>query len=128
MSFFRIDSLPTYSTGFCRMEHVHIALHEFRKCSKTLCLLNLKTLGFRRRNVMERFRNACRQCETPETIVSLHRLVAYVRSVACSLRAFTASVTKSSPPAVLTLDAMLDLCCRCCKGLAWHPEFPSTVI
>ena len=64
----------------------------------------------------------------PETIVSLHRLVAYVRSVACSLRAFTASVTKSSPPAVLTLDAMLDLCCRCCKGLAWHPEFPSTVI
>ena len=23
----------------------------------------------------------------------------------------------------LTVDAMLDLCCRCCKGLARHPEF-----
>ena len=60
--------------------------------------------------------------------LSLHRLVAYARSVARSLRAFAASVTKSSPPAVLTLDAMLDLCCRCWKGLAWHPEFLATVI
>ena len=45
-----------------------------------------------------------------EVFALLHQFVIYFRSVSFSLPALTASVTKSSLPPVLSLDAMLDLC------------------